>query len=217
MSWSPRYNQWIVSLFKEYFGQNTLEIGSGRGNLSQWLPHRSKLILSDIDSGYIDLLRQSGYVVYKFDPSKKIPKSLSNLRFDSIFSSNVLEHIANDEKALLNLYKLLKPNGKILLYLPALPVIFGSLDLALGHYRRYTKKSLESKLSQAGFVVSTIKYANLVGFFAWWWYSKVLRRTSISKSNCSTFDRIIMPLLRLEEQIVCPFGQNIMAVGIKPK
>ncbi|WP_017302686.1 class I SAM-dependent methyltransferase [Spirulina subsalsa] len=70
-----------------------------------------------------------------------------NQPYDVIVSNDVLEHIENDEQALEKLNKLLKPNGYLCLSVPAFQFLFGYHDKMLGHYRRYSKYELVSKVS----------------------------------------------------------------------
>ena len=52
--------------------------------------------------------------------------------------SNVLEHIPDDAAAVRRFRQVLPPGGKLVVLVPALPQLFGSIDEAVGHYRRYT-------------------------------------------------------------------------------
>lgn len=70
---------------------------------------------------------------------------------------NVLEHIQNDHQILATFAKVLSPGGKLLLLVPALPGLFGSLDEAFGHWRRYRKAELKEKVTEAGFRILDLK------------------------------------------------------------
>ena len=83
--------------------------------------------------------------------------------FDTVASTNMLEHVKHDAEALSNMYTLLQPEGHLLLFVPAMPALFGALDRALGHYRRYSKKGLRSLVSGAGFEICELYYVNVAG------------------------------------------------------
>ncbi len=57
--------------------------------------------------------------------------------FDLVVCQNVLEHIADDEAALAEMARVLAPGGRLALLVPSGPTLFGSLDDAYGHWRRY--------------------------------------------------------------------------------
>lgn len=208
------YNRWIISLFKNHFGESILEIGSGLGGLSQFLP-QANLTLSDIRSEYLNYLKKHfSQKILKLDIEKELSSPQNS--FDTIISSNVFEHLQDDQKALNNCFKILKKNGKLLFFVPARPEIYGSLDRAMGHYRRYNKERLAEKAKQAGFKILKIKYVNFPGYFAWW-----LRGVMPSKSNSDSvlarmFDTIIVPFLYLEKYLPLPFGQSLILIAQKP-
>lgn len=210
-----RYNRWIASLFKDYFGNNILEVGSGLGGLSKYLP-KTNITLSDIRDDYFNYLNnQPGCKTLKLDIEKKAPIHLSN-SFDTIFSSNVFEHIKNDEAAMNNCYKLLNKKGKLLLFVPARKEIFGNLDRAMGHYRRYTKEELTQKAKQAGFKIIKIKYVNLPGFFTWWLRGRLPANSKSDGLMAKIFDTLVVPFLYLEKYLPIPFGQSLLLIAQKP-
>lgn len=217
------YNRWLIGNFSAYFGKAILEIGSGQGALSRLLPGKAIVILSDIVPEYLEKLKETFTdPVMRIDIEKE---SLEKLRgsLDTIFSSNVFEHIKDDITALKNCHKLLEPNGKLLLYVPSRPEIYGKLDEDMGHYRRYTKKELKSKLQKTGFRIIKLYYANLPGYFTWWGRGVLLARFFKSKSGANktdnffanVFDRFIVPFLYLEKYFHPPLGQNLVLVAEK--
>ena len=62
--------------------------------------------------------------------------------FDVIVASDILEHIEKDDEALKNWQRILKPNGKLLVFVPALKVLWSHHDVLNHHCRRYQKKTL---------------------------------------------------------------------------
>jgi len=72
--------------------------------------------------------------------------------FDLVCLFDVLEHLPKDDAALLGVGRLLKPNGRVLLTVPADPSLWSYFDEASHHCRRYELKELETKLKAAGFV-----------------------------------------------------------------
>lgn len=209
------YNRWAVSLFKGYFGENILEIGSGLGGLSRLLP-QTNITLSDTRDDYFNYLKnQFDCKTLKLDIENEAPNDLTN-SFDTVIAINVLEHIENDERAMKNCRKLLQKNGKLLLFVPARPEIFGVLDNAMGHYQRYTKEELAKKAIGAGFNIIKLKYVNLPGYFSWWLRGRFSGGLSSDNLTAKMFDLLIVPFLYLEKYLPIPFGQSLMLVAEKP-
>jgi 2-polyprenyl-3-methyl-5-hydroxy-6-metoxy-1,4-benzoquinol methylase len=208
------YNKWIISLFRHEFGDNLLEIGSGLGGISRYLSGE-QITLSDSRSDYCRYLQSCfKYPVIKLNIEKEAPQSLLNL-FSTIISSNVFEHIKNDKSAFNNSFDLLKKNGRLLLFVPARPEIYGSLDKSMGHYRRYTKEELAHKAKAAGFKIIKIKYINFPGYFSWWFRGKLPVKSGSDNLLAKIFDYLIVPFLYPEKYLPIPFGQSLMLVAQK--
>ena len=219
-----KYNRWLMRHFSDYFGKAILELGSGQGALSKLLPAKSIVVLSDVIPEYLAGLKKVFTdPVMRIDIEKEAPKDLVG-KMDTVFSSNVFEHIQDDRSAFQNSFRLLESGGYFLMFVPARPEIFGNLDEEMGHYRRYTKKELRQKSEGAGFTVEKLYYANLPGYFLWWGRGVLLGKFLKSKSGDSksdslmakVFDSLIVPLLYLEKYIHPPFGQSLVLIARKP-
>lgn len=66
--------------------------------------------------------------------------------FDAITCFNVLQHIEDDQAVLTRFADLLGPNGTVCALAPGHPLLFGRLDTAFGHERRYTSDEMRRKL-----------------------------------------------------------------------
>jgi SAM-dependent methyltransferase len=82
--------------------------------------------------------------------------------YDLVLMLDVLEHILDDGEALRAARSALKPGGRLLLTVPALPWLWSRHDEANEHHRRYVPRTLRDVLGDAGFVVETLRFA-----FAW--------------------------------------------------
>ncbi|MCH8254097.1 MAG: class I SAM-dependent methyltransferase, partial [Gemmatimonadetes bacterium] len=144
MAEAPAFNRWMFDRLAGWIGSRVLEIGSGIGNMSQFFIDRDQVVLTDTESAYRLVLQAKfgarGNVAVVALSLPHLPGELSGRRFDTIVCLNVLEHIDDDIGSLEAMYSLLEPAGKLVLLVPAFPGLYGSLDRALGHYRRYTRK-----------------------------------------------------------------------------
>ncbi len=71
-------------------------------------------------------------------------------RFSAVCAFDVLEHVERDVSLLSALAGVLRPNGVLMLTVPAGPELWSSFDRYAGHYRRYTRASLEETVVAAG-------------------------------------------------------------------
>jgi SAM-dependent methyltransferase len=216
------YYQWVISQFAPFLGKRVIEVGAGIGTFTRSLLNQtpvSELVLVEPSDNLFPLLQRR----FAGDPRVKIIHSYFQpiampATADSIVLVNVLEHIAEDQAFLANAYEALTPGGTLLLLVPALPWIYGSLDQAFGHHRRYTKTSLTSKLHVAGFGIIHLAYANLLGIAGWFLTGRVLRRTTLKSRYVRWYDRWVIPWLsRLERRWEPPLGQSLIVIARKLK
>ncbi len=175
------------------------------------------LVLTDTDPYYREALEQrfvDREVVVK---ELTLPDDVAGPRFqefrlDTVVALNVIEHIAEDVAALRCIRNMLRPPGRAVILVPALERLFGSLDGALGHQRRYTRRSISERMGQAGFLVVRGFYFNLVGTRGWWLNARIRKLPRIPLTQLQYFDRLV-PMLRIEDMIRLPLGQSVIAVG----
>jgi SAM-dependent methyltransferase len=215
---APRFNAWLFSRLRRWIGQDVLEIGSGIGNLSDFLVGRRKVVLSDADPSYVERLlerfagRPNVTVTQLSLPAVDGAFGGASRRFDTILCVNVLEHIAEDVESLRTMRRLLVPGGRLVLLVPALPALYGTLDRALGHVRRYTSAELRRKFAAVGLKLAHLEYFNLGGLPGWWLTGRVLRRDVIPSGSLAWFERLV-PLFRLERFLPWRLGQSLIAIG----
>jgi hypothetical protein len=127
---------------------------------------------------------------------------------------NVLEHVEDDEGFLRKASKIVGRDGHVLLFVPANPFLFGSLDKAFDHYRRYSKKSLSSVVSRGGWNVLRISNVNIAGIIPWLIAGKIFQSTTIGPRQMRFFDRVVVPVTKKIESIREPFiGQSLIAIA----
>lgn len=219
---TPRLNAWLFSKLSQHVQGDVLEIGSGLGNLSRLIVDRARtVVFSDMEAHYLQNLRQTyandaRVTVAQFDLEGEPAPEIAERRFDTIVAVNVIEHIHDDHALVRRLAALLKPDGKLVVYVPACPFAYGTLDRALGHYRRYTPDTLAALLQSAGLVTPRPAYMNLFGLFGWTFNGRVLRRERLSHAQLTLFEHLVW-LFRREELFRLPIGLGIYTAALKPK
>ena len=66
--------------------------------------------------------------------------------FDFVYTINVLEHIADIERICAELHRVIRPDGKMFVFVPAFEILWTDLDEEVGHVRRFSRASLQSVL-----------------------------------------------------------------------
>jgi glycosyltransferase involved in cell wall biosynthesis len=216
LSRAPNFNRWMADAIREYCGNRVLEIGSGIGNLTRRLVPRVQYVASDINPLYLDVLRglssERPYMQTRYCDVTE-PSSFPRLEggYDTVVCLNVIEHVESDRAALENIRSVLADGGRAIILVPHKQWNFGTLDTALGHYRRYSKQSLTEVATNAGFVVKEIFEFNRVGTPAWFWNGRMLRRRTFGLFQIWLLDRL-MPVFRVIDSLL-PFpGLSIVAV-----
>jgi SAM-dependent methyltransferase len=215
---ADNYAGWIFELIEPHLGAEVLEIGAGHGTFTEMLARKAKrVVASDLSERCISRLRE------RFSGAQSVEilhgsveSAAAHGPFDSVILINVLEHIEDDDGALAELGQLLRPGGRIILWVPAFSLLYSDFDRRIGHYRRYRRPGLRTQLSDAGFEVRDIRYVNAVGAVAWLVLARLLRRTPTHGAPVKVFDRYFVPVLkRLERRWQPPFGQSVLAVAVR--
>lgn len=219
MCFANNYHQWIVDEFRCYLGDTVAEVGAGTGNFSTFLVAAgiTRLFAFEPSTNMYPLLkdklaRDNVETINAFYEEKAI--EFENF-FDSVLYVNVLEHIEDDERELECAYKTIKPNGHILIFVPALSWLYSELDRKVGHFRRYHKQELKETVQRAGFSVEALRYFDIAGIIPWYIAFVLLKRTT-TENNVSLYDTLVVPPMRaLEKVIPPPVGKNLLLVGQK--
>jgi len=95
---------------------------------------------------------------------------------DAVVSANLLEHVPDDESALREMRRVLRPGGLAAIVVPAGPGTYDYYDAFLGHERRYARRELAGKASAAGFEVLRDTHLGSLIYPAFWAVKKRNRR-----------------------------------------
>ena len=227
LSSAKNYFLWQFNLIKPYLGNTVLECGTGNGILTkQLLKTNAKKICSiDLDRFCLDQLantiKDKRLQLKQCDLAKPDwYKQFPHETFDTAIMFNVLEHLRNDLQTLEQLAVCIKPKGKLLLFIPAFQSLFGGMDKAAGHFRRYNRTAIIQLLNQAGFNEIKAEYVNPLGFFGWFVTNRICKvkdlNATMVNSQISIYDKYLIPLSNaLQPLTKFALGQSIYVVATK--
>lgn len=223
MARAQNYQRWQFQMVAPFLGGEVLEVGGGIGNFTPQLASVAKFVTSLEPNEYcFNQLREKIAPVKNAAAFRVTVESLHEVippgkKFDAIVLMNVLEHIKDDRAVLAELKKHLAPAGRIVVLVPAGQWAFGSTDVRLGHYRRYTKRYTLPLVAGLQMELETMRYYNFVGIWGWWWNARFARRENQSDAQIRLFDGWIVPVLsRLEKFLPPPVGQSLLFVARSP-
>jgi SAM-dependent methyltransferase len=218
MTFARNYHRWIVEQFAPYLGETVAEVGAGSGSVSRLLLEtdiKQLLAFEPSDNMYPRLVEELGNEARASPVNDFFHPRHGRQRFDSVAYINVLEHIEDDRAELANALETLKANGHLLLFVPALTWLYSEHDKEIGHFRRYTRRSLVSLVEHAGFTVVRARYFDVAGVVPWY-VNFVLLRNSIGGGSVALYDRLVVPVMRrLEAAVPPPIGKNVLLIGRK--
>lgn len=222
MEHAKRYFRWQFEMAAEHLGSRVLEVGCGSGNFTRHLIGRDCIVGIDIEPRCIESRRkrfagQPNVISLPMDVLSPDFLALSRYEPASIACLNVLEHLRDDRLALSHMRAVLPSGGAAVLIVPAFEALRGPIDEKLGHYRRYSKRSLAQAAGDAGFRLGILRYVNSIGLLGWWFNARIVKRKEQSTAQIKIFDSIVVPVLsRVERLSEPPAGQSIFAVLVKP-
>jgi SAM-dependent methyltransferase len=212
---ATHYARWIYELAKPHLGHDVLEVGAGHGTFTELIARDRRVVATDASERCVGILSaRYADVPQVHVRHADLEESASSGPYDSAVLINVLEHVEDDATAVKQLREALRPDGNLLLWVPAFTTLYSDFDRKVGHYRRYRLSSLTQLLCNAGFDIVEARYVNTVGAVAWWVVARQLGRTPTKKPGLQAFDKLVVPLMRrVESGLNPPFGQSIFCVA----
>lgn len=215
MQEAENYNRYLFNLIRRHAlrGSRIIDFGAGSGTFAIPLAALGFDVTAiEPDDGLRGRLRANDV------RTASGPAELADESYDYAFSLNVLEHIPDDAKALRQLRQKLAPGALLLIYVPAFPILYTSMDARVGHVRRYTRRGLAASVESAGFGLEESRYVDSIGFAATLLFRLVGNASGeINRPLLKLYDRIVFPLSRgLDFATRRWFGKNLMLLARKP-
>ncbi len=228
--WFVGQNQLVEKFLQQFYAENNekkysfLDVGCGTGITLSTLSKHGKAHGIDIADQAVHFCRKRGFTIKKSDV---MDIQFPGQTFDAVTSLGVFYHkgVIDDLKGLEEIYRVLKPGGRIFFLDCAMPCLYGKHDIAFHGVRRYTKKELREKLEKAGFIVERITYYNTL-LFPLVYLKRKLEKLSSAPPKSEVSEEINPLINKILTKVYCtelsllkymnfPVGVNILAVGRK--
>ena len=210
------HRKWFADFARPYLGDHPIEIGSGLGDYArEWIPLTEHFTVTDADESLVIGLKKEMAGHSNVDVRQVLLPSTARADHSCLISYNVLEHIDDHVGALRSMAGLVRPGGYIVLVCPAFPFAMSPVDIATGHVRRYTRRSMTAALTEAGLEVIDVRYANSLGLLCYYAFTSLLRKQPSKGVTMTFYDRRLVPVVRFAERLIKrpPFGQSVIAVA----
>lgn len=220
-----RYADWIMRPLLPHIHGRVLEIGAGIGTIADRYVDRttSAVLLEPAQNLHAMLatrMRPRPHVQTTCGfLDEVVGRQVDGVdfalgSFDTVVMVNVLEHISDDIGTMALVRSLLRPHGRVVVFVPALPRLFGSYDEKVGHVRRYTKRSLRGLVTMRDFRVSELAYVDLLGMAPWFVSGRLLRQQEVGQRSAQIYDRAAVPVCRVVDRLTGPpVGKNLRCVA----
>lgn len=212
------HRRWFVELALPYLGDYPIEIGSGLGYYAaEWSEFVPKFTATEADPDRLVTLKDRMKAYPNVEVREMLLPCPDRDEHSAAVSYNVLEHIEDHVGALRSMAQLVRPGGHVIIIVPAFMFAMSPVDIATGHVRRYTKKTMRAAMEAAGLTVEKLHYANALGLLGYFMATSVFRLAPKEGPMVKMYDTFVLPVTKAAERIVRPpFGQSVFAVARVP-
>jgi SAM-dependent methyltransferase len=213
-----RWKAYYARTLRPFIAGDVLEVGAGFGATSRFLcngQQRSWTCLEP-DAGLHRQLEESLRDNPLASPGRALLGTVASLpadqRFDTILYVDVLEHIEDDRNELSATAARLRTGGHVVVLAPAHQALYSPFDKAIGHFRRYSKRSLLAVAPPALRLVKAY-YLDAAGMTASLANRLLLRAQLPTYRQIMFWDRVLVPASRVIDPILAnSVGKTVVAV-----
>jgi len=197
-----------------------LDVGCGTGANLLMLSKYGDAEGVDVSEDALAFCRERGLGNVKLGAAEDLP--YDDGTFDLVTALDVVEHLDDDLAGLREMRRVLRPGGRVLLFVPTFMFLWGLQDDVSNHRRRYRMPELQRVLEQAGFEVERTTYANITFFMPILAMRKLMRMTGIKAEsenniNVSALNGVLARMLGAESFVLrymnIPFGVSGLCVA----
>ena len=219
---ADRFNSWIFDVIEPHLGDRVLEVGAGIGTMTRRLLRSGRSVTSlEPAENLFPILEERVGAMGGADvlrcTAQQFLLSDREAGFDSVVYVSVLEHIFDDAAELRTAAALVRPGGTVIVFVPAMPQLFGAIDLRSGHYRRYDADGLRTVLGEGGLDIIDVRWMDVLGVVPYLLVYRILRISRLTRGSNLLYDAVLVPLSRRFESVlpVQRFGKNLIAFAVR--
>jgi len=197
-----------------------LDVGCGTGANLEMLARFGEAEGVDVSLDALSFCRERGLNNVRHGDAERLPYPDNS--FDLVTAFDVIEHLDNDQMGLGEIFRVLKPGGRALLFVPAFMFLWGVQDDIGNHRRRYTLSELTQRVKATGFTIERATYANLIFFMPILLGRLFMRATGVRPAsenniNVSSLNGFLGRLFSTESSILkrmnLPFGVSAICIA----
>jgi SAM-dependent methyltransferase len=215
---AEHWKSYVRAAVAPYVGSEVLEVGAGTGNTTRVLCQGAfdRWVCLEPDAALADLLGSARSAGELPDCCQVHIGTLSDLSehdcYDTILYMDVLEHIADDRAELERAAGQLKPGGHLIVLAPAHQWLFTPFDESIGHFRRYTRRTLRDA-APAKLSLVKLTYMDSVGMLASLGNRLLLKSAMPTAHQIAIWDRLMVPLSRIADPVLIhTLGKSVLGV-----
>jgi len=197
-----------------------LDVGCGTGANLLMLSEYGEAEGVDISEDALAFCRERGLDKVRLGAGEHLP--YDDGTFDLVTAFDVVEHMDDDLAGLREMRRVLRPGGRVLLFVPTFMFLWGLQDDVSNHRRRYRLPQLRRVLEQAGFEIERMSYANITFFLPILAMRQLMRLTGVKAEsendiNVTALNGVLGSVLGAESWLLkfmnLPFGVSGLCVA----
>jgi len=197
-----------------------LDVGCGTGANLLMLSQYGDAEGVDVSEDALAFCRERGLDKVRLGAAEELP--YEDGTFDLVTALDVVEHLDDDLAGLREMRRVLRPGGRVLLFVPTFMFLWGLQDDVSNHRRRYRLPELQRVLEQAGFEIERTTYANITFFLPILAMRQLMRLTGIKADsenniNVSALNGVLGGVFGAEswflKRLNLPFGVSGLCVA----
>lgn len=213
-----RWKAYFSRRLRPFLGSRILEVGAGIGSTTAVLApgNRREWICLEPDPGLLSRISEKLFRGELPSFCRALEGTISavdaTLEFDAVLYIDVLEHISDDRAELARAAARLAVGGRLIVLAPASPRLFSPFDSAVGHYRRYTRKTLE-RLTPGRLRIVRSEYLDAAGYLVSLANARGLKSPVPTRGQIRFWDGFVVPFSRIFDPLTGRrFGRSILCI-----